>query len=113
MDPSGREPGYAEISAGELKGRLERGDDLVLLDVREPWEARLSGIGGSVLIPIGTLPARYRELDPEAETVAICHHGVRSAHVTRALTEAGFRRVLNLRGGLDAYAEVDPAVPRY
>ena len=97
----------------ELKERLQTGDRPVLLDVREPWEFTLARIEGSRLIPMGELPDRFSELDPAAETVVICHHGSRSAYVTRALARAGFRKVLNLEGGLDAYADVDTSVPRY
>jgi len=85
----------------------------LLLDVREPWEFDVARIEGSRLIPIGELPERFSELDPAAETVVICHHGSRSAYVARALGEAGFARVLNLQGGLDAYSDVDESVPRY
>jgi rhodanese-related sulfurtransferase len=59
------------------------------------------------------VPSRLGDLDPEAETVVICHHGVRSIHVARFLSRSGFGNVLNLRGGLDAYSDVDPSVPRY
>jgi len=65
------------------------------------------------LIPLSELPDRFTELDPAAETVVICHHGSRSAYVTQALERAGFAKVLNLEGGLDAYADVDESVPRY
>ena len=85
----------------------------MLLDVREPWEFDVARIEGSRLIPMGELPERFSELDPAAETVVICHHGSRSAYVARALGEAGFARVLNLQGGLDAYSDVDESVPRY
>jgi len=85
----------------------------LLLDVREPWEFQASRIEGSKLIPMGELSERVSELDPEAETVVICHHGARSAYVTQALDQAGFQNVLNLEGGLDAYSQVDPLVPRY
>ena len=108
-----RTPGYESITPLELKVRLEAGDRPILLDVREPWEFDVARIEGSRLIPMGELPERFSELDLAAETVVICHHGSRSAYVTRALTRAGFARVLNLEGGLDAYAEVDASVPRY
>jgi rhodanese-related sulfurtransferase len=84
-----------------------------LLDVREPWEFELARIEGSRLIPLSELSDRFTELDPAAETVVICHHGARSAYVTQALERAGFAQVLNLEGGLDAYADVDESVPRY
>ena len=108
-----RRPDYESISAGELKERLDAGDRPALLDVREPWEFGPARLEGSKLIPMGEISERVSELDPAAETVVICHHGTRSAYVTRALTRAGFRRVLNLEGGLDAYADVDASVPRY
>ena len=97
----------------ELKERLDAGDHPALLDVREPWEYELARIEGSKLIPMGELSARVSELDPAAETVVICHHGSRSAYVAYALQQAGFAKVLNLEGGLDAYADVDGSVPRY
>jgi rhodanese-related sulfurtransferase len=81
--------------------------------VRESWEFELARLEGSTLIPLSELPDRFRELDPAAETVVICHHGSRSAYATRALAQTGFRKVLNLEGGLDAYADVDASVPRY
>jgi adenylyltransferase/sulfurtransferase len=106
-------PDYEAITPTELKERLERGERPELLDVREPWEFELARIEGSRLIPLSDLPDRFTELDPSAETVVICHHGSRSAYATRALDQAGFRKVLNLEGGLDAYANVDGSVPRY
>jgi rhodanese-related sulfurtransferase len=98
---------------GELKRRLDRGEPPVLLDVREPWEFALSRIEGSELLPMPEVPSRLNDLDPEAETVVICHHGVRSIHVAQFLSRSGFGNVLNLQGGLDAYSDVDPSVPRY
>jgi rhodanese-related sulfurtransferase len=108
-----RTPGYGRITARGLKDRLDAGDRPKLLDVREPWEFALARIEGSRLIPVGELSERVVELDPAAEMVVICHHGARSAYVTRALAQAGFARVLNLEGGLDAYSAVDSSVPRY
>ena len=108
-----RTPDYESVSAEELKERLDAGDRPALLDVREPWEFELARIEGSKLIPLSELPERFTELDPAAETVVLCHHGSRSAYATRALDHAGFRKVLNLEGGLDAYSDVDDSVPRY
>ena len=104
---------YENIPPRALKSRLDAGERPVLLDVREPWEFELARIEGSVLIPMSQLEGRFAELDPDAETVVICHHGHRSSHVTRALQGAGFEQVSNLEGGLDAYSSVDEAVPRY
>ena len=108
-----REPDYENIAPRELKGRLDAGDRPVLLDVRERWEFELARIEGSTLIPMSELERRLSELDPVDETVVICHHGLRSAHVTRALNRAGFSSVFNLEGGLDAYADEDDSMPRY
>lgn len=108
-----RRPDYVNITPRRLKERLEAGEDLELLDVREPWEFGMSRIEGSRLLPMNDLPERVSELDPASETVVICHHGLRSAYVTRALERAGFSSVLNLEGGLDAYSRVDASVPRY
>lgn len=108
-----QEPDYKSITPGELKERLERGDRPELLDVRQPWEFGLSRIEGSRLIPLDELSWRANELDPRRETVVICHHGARSAYVTRLLDRSGFDRALNLEGGLDAYSQVDENVPRY
>jgi rhodanese-related sulfurtransferase len=106
-------PDYESITPRELKEKLDGGDCPEILDVRESWEFELARIEGSTLIPLSELPDRFRELDPAAETVVICHHGSRSAYATRALAQTGFRKVLNLEGGLDAYADVDASVPRY
>ena len=78
-------PRYKSITPGELKERLDRREDLVLLDVREPWEVALARIEGSKLIPMAEILDRAAELDPEAYTVVICHHGARSAYVTQLL----------------------------
>jgi rhodanese-related sulfurtransferase len=104
---------YENITASGLKGRLDAGDRPVLLDVREPWEFELARIEGSKLIPMSQLQGRFTELDPDLETVVICHHGNRSSYITQALQRAGFEKVLNLEGGLDAYSSVDESVPRY
>ena len=86
----------------------------VLLDVREPWEFRTCHIAGAQHVPMNELPRRLEELDPAAEVVAICHHGVRSMHVVHYLSRQGFERVYNLAGGVDAWARsVDPAMPVY
>jgi rhodanese-related sulfurtransferase len=101
------------ITPAELKRRLDRGDALVLLDVREPGEAAIARLAGSTLIPLRELRARIGELDPDAETVVYCHHGIRSAHAIAHLEPLGLRRLLNLSGGIDRWArEVDRAMAR-
>lgn len=98
----------------ELAAHLAQGHTPVLIDVREPWEANICRLPGAVLIPMRDLPARLNELNQEAETVVLCHHGVRSYHAARYLESRGFGDVINLSGGMAAWAdEVDPAMPRY
>ena len=105
--------GYT-ITPTELKSRLDKGDQLVLLDVREPWEFDLAKLNGSTLIPLATLPQSLGKLNRETEIVAICHHGMRSADATNFLLQQGFSNVKNLVGGIDAWsAQVDRSVPRY
>jgi rhodanese-related sulfurtransferase len=105
--------GYV-ISPKELKTRLDKGDTLVLLDVREDWEYSLAKIDGSILVPLGTLPQSLPRLNRESEIIAICHHGMRSADATNFLLQQGFSNVKNLVGGIDAWStQVDGAVPRY
>lgn len=103
-----------EIEPSELKARRERGESPRVLDVREPEEIAIAPFPGAIHIPMGDIPARIAELDPEAEWIVVCHHGVRSAQVAAYLVHAGFERVANLSGGIDAWSEeIDPAVPRY
>jgi len=86
----------------------------VLLDVREAWEFEVCHLDGAELLPMRSLPERLAELDPERETVVICHHGVRSFHAARYLEHQGFNRLFNLSGGVDAWAkEADPTMPTY
>jgi rhodanese-related sulfurtransferase len=102
------------ISPKELKTRLDKGDKLVLMDVREEWEYSLAKIDDSILIPLGTLPQSLTRLNRDSEIIAICHHGMRSADATNFLIQQGFQNVKNLVGGIDAWStQVDGAVPRY
>lgn len=105
-----------QMSATELADWLAdpQRDKPLLLDVREPAEFDICRIEGSQLIPMGTVPSRLPELDPDADIVVICHHGARSAQVTMFLERQGFARVVNLAGGIAAWAaQVDPSMPRY
>ena len=105
--------GYT-ISPTELKSRLDKGDQLVLLDVREQWEFDLAKVNGSTLIPLATLPQSLAKLNRDAEIIAICHHGMISADATNFLLQQGFQHVKNLVGGIDAWStQVDGTVPRY
>jgi sulfur-carrier protein adenylyltransferase/sulfurtransferase len=102
-----------EISPRELKSRLDRGDDLFILDVREPHEYQICNLGGH-LIPLGELSRRVNELDSSREIVAHCRSGKRSAEAVEFLRSAGFRKVLNLKGGILGWSdEVDASVPKY
>jgi adenylyltransferase/sulfurtransferase len=105
-----------EITPTELKARLDRGDRITLVDVREPFEWDIANLGpqGARLIPMGEIPARFAELDPAEEIVLQCRSGGRSAKVLEYLREQGYPRLLNLRGGILAWSdEVDPAIRKY
>jgi sulfur-carrier protein adenylyltransferase/sulfurtransferase len=102
-----------EIQPEELKRRLDAGEDLFVLDVREPFEYQLANLGAK-LIPLGELPQRTSELDPNREIVAHCKGGVRSAKAVEILQQAGFKKVSSLAGGILAWSDkVDPKIPKY
>jgi len=106
--------GEKVIEPLELKERLKRGDELILIDVRDPVEQQVSALPGALVIPLERLGQRMKELDPEREYVLFCRTGVRSARGVRQMSAAGFRKVKNLRGGLNAWAEqVDPTMMKY
>jgi rhodanese-related sulfurtransferase len=104
-----------EISPEDLHRRLQAGDDIQLIDVREEMEFEYCHLPGSRLLPLDELPRRAAEIRTEGPVVVICHHGVRSAHALGYLRQRlGRTNVLNLRGGVAAWAErVDPAFPTY
>ncbi len=103
-----------EITPQRLAARLNAGERLTLLDVREPYEWSISRIQDARLIPLNSLPSAVTTLDKSAETVVYCHHGSRSAAAVAWLQDQGFSRVLNLVGGIDRWSlDVDPAVRRY
>ncbi len=102
------------ISVRDLKDRLDKGNTIFLLDVREPHEYSMAKIEGSVLIPLGELPTSLDKLNSNDEIVALCHRGMRSADAVGFLMQQGFSNVKNLIGGIDAWSlEIDPEVPRY
>ncbi len=104
----------AETGALELKLRLDRGERPIILDVREPEEVAIASFPGAIHIPMGDVPSRLSELDPDREIIVVCHHGIRSAQVAMYLLRNGFERVVNLSGGIDAWAtQADPKVARY
>jgi len=104
----------AEITPETLAALRTAGEPIQLVDVREPWEADIATIDGSVLIPLGQLPERWNELDPAAPTVLYCHAGMRSARARDLLRSLDFEEATSLAGGIDAWShESDPAVARY
>lgn len=105
-----------QVKAADLSRRLAGPDSgkLQLLDVREEWEFSICQIEGSRNVPMAQIPAAVQELDPGSPTVVICHHGTRSAQVADYLERCGFDKVINLEGGIDAWArEIDPSMPTY
>lgn len=105
-----------QLSAPQLKAWLDATDrqNPVLVDVRQPWEFDVCRIDGSKPVPMSAIPARFMELDRNAETVVICHHGARSYQVCMFLEQQGFTNIYNLYGGVAAWAQqVDPAMPTY
>jgi adenylyltransferase/sulfurtransferase len=103
-----------EIEVIEVKQKLDRGDDFVLIDVREPHEYQICNIPAARLIPLGEVGKRLGELDPEADIVIHCKSGMRSARACGTLKAAGFKHVRNMKGGILAWSDqVDPNVPKY
>jgi adenylyltransferase/sulfurtransferase len=104
-----------EISATELKQKIDSGDDIQIIDVRQPDEHDFARIPGSKLIPLGEVINRMSEIDPSKDAIVHCKMGGRSAKAIEALSAAGFSgKMFNLRGGITAWSnEVDPKVPKY
>ena len=103
-----------EITPEEVRSKLESGQDFTLLDCREPWEYQAARIDRALNIPMGEIPARVRELDPDEHIIVVCHHGVRSMNVTAWLRQQGFEKVQSMAGGIDRWSRtVDPKVPIY
>lgn len=105
-----------QITPLELKQRLDTGESLTLLDVRESWEFQLCHIDQSLHIPLGDLfePQSLEQLDKQIEVIAICHHGIRSLRAAALLQQHGFERITNLQGGVHHWAhQVDPNMARY
>jgi adenylyltransferase/sulfurtransferase len=102
-----------EITVEELKSARDAGQDLLVLDVRQPHEYQLCNLGG-LLIPLGELPQRMGEVDPAREVVVLCRSGMRSAQAVGLLQRAGYAKVRNVAGGILAWADrIDPSVPKY
>lgn len=106
-----------EVAPAEVSRRLNAGEAIALIDVREPHEHQLAGIDGAELIPMRTVPAALGTLDGKAETntlIVFCHHGVRSLNVVSWLREQGVAACQSMSGGIDRWSlEIDSAVPRY
>jgi len=103
-----------EVTAAELKKRLDAGEPLLLVDVREQWEWDFCRIEGAKLIPMRTIPANLQALDVEEPVICYCHHGMRSLDVAAWLRKQGVESAQSLAGGIERWsAEIDPKVPRY
>ena len=104
-----------EITPADVKARLARGEKLVLIDVREPWEFETAQIPNSTLIPMGDVPSRaFTELDEDQPIAVLCHHGNRSLSVANWLRQQGFAKAQSVSGGIDLWSQViDPTIPRY
>jgi rhodanese-related sulfurtransferase len=104
-----------DLRPRELETHLRRTTEApLLLDVREPWEFEICHLEGSRLVPMRQIPSALPTLDRQRETVVVCHHGIRSRQVAIYLEQIGFTRVINLGGGVDAWArEVDPGMAIY
>lgn len=105
---------FKTITPGQLEERLRGGDAPLVVDVREPEEFELARVEGARLMPLSRFEEWAATLDPAAETVFMCHHGIRSAQVCALLSRHGFTNLYNLVGGIDRWScEVDGRVPRY
>jgi rhodanese-related sulfurtransferase len=115
VDQAAAQQAIPEITATELKKRLDSGADIQIIDVREPHEVAIAKIPNSIHIPLAQIVNRISEIDPGRETVVHCKMGGRSARAIEALKRSGFRgNLTNLKGGIIAWAnEVDPSLPKY
>jgi len=103
-----------EITPAEMKARLDRGEKLHLVDVREPWEYDLCRIEGAKLVPLGSLAASLQTLPDVDEVICYCHHGMRSLDAAAWLRFQGIEKTKSLAGGIERWSlEVDPKVPQY
>jgi adenylyltransferase/sulfurtransferase len=102
------------MTPSELAGRFKRGEQVMLIDVREPVEYEIARVDGARLLPLSRFQEWSGTLDPAREIVFMCHHGIRSAQVCAFLVQQGFSKLFNLAGGIDRWSdEVDANVPRY
>ncbi|MEI9813014.1 MAG: rhodanese-like domain-containing protein [Acidobacteriota bacterium] len=110
-------PGPLEITAIEVQQRIDAGEKLHLIDVREPHEFAVAKIGGASLVPMRSVPGELQELERQADEgllVVFCHHGMRSLNVVHWLREQGLQNCVSMAGGIEAWSlGIDPTVPRY
>jgi rhodanese-related sulfurtransferase len=105
---------YETITPKQLEARIKSGEGLRLIDVREPIEYEIARIEGAELLPLSRFDEWAAALNPDEETVVMCHHGIRSAQVCAMLMRGGFKRLYNLAGGIDRWSQdVDSSVPLY
>ncbi len=105
---------FKQATPAEIKRRRDAAERLRIIDVRERDEYRVAHMAEAQLMPMSEIRSRWQDLPRDEELVIMCHHGIRSAQVCAALTQAGFNRLTNMDGGIDAWAAcVDPSVPRY
>lgn len=105
---------YETILPVELSARMRRGEQVTLIDVREMVEYQIAHIEGARLLPLSRFQEWAAKLNPEEEIIVLCHHGIRSAHVCSVLAGQGFKRMVNLAGGIDRWStDVDSSVPVY
>lgn len=108
------EPRVKSATPAEIRARLDSGEELLLIDVREPEEMAVASIRGALARPLSRAGEWMDALPREGELVVLCHHGIRSMHVAAALAARGHGNVTNMTGGIDRWSvEVDPAIPRY
>ncbi|HKB84973.1 MAG TPA: rhodanese-like domain-containing protein [Ignavibacteriaceae bacterium] len=105
---------FRDLNPSEVKQMLENNNSARLIDVREEWEHKIAHIENSKLMPMSNFMQHINELGNDDELIIYCHTGVRSANVCRFLAEKGFKNLINLKGGIEAWSvEVDPSIPRY
>jgi rhodanese-related sulfurtransferase len=113
MHPSSRLP-FKVARPAEIRQRLDAGEQLRIIDVREHDEYEVARVEAAVLLPMSEIQNWWQDLPRDEELVIMCHHGARSAQVCMALSRAGFEHLTNLEGGIDSWSiEVDPNIPRY
>ena len=103
-----------QIDPLEVKRRLDAGEQLLLVDVREPWEFDICRIGGAKLVPLGSVPSNLPTFEQAGEIIIYCHHGMRSLDAVAWLRQQGVEGARSMAGGIERWSrEIDPAVPRY